>query len=103
MSLTKIANKEALSREDIIEAAYELDGLEKQAADADAYGRQMAHQYVEELVKEAEENGEGEEAPVAPAEPAPAEPVAPAEWEEKTASLEVQNAIAILKKHNVIQ
>ena len=92
MSLTKIANKEALSREDIIEAAYELDGLEKQAADADAYGRQMAHQYVEELVKEAEENGEGEEAPVDPA-----------EGEEKTASLEVQNAIAILKKHNVIQ
>jgi len=93
MSLTKIANKEALSREDIIEAAVELDGIEKQAAEADAEGRELAHAYVEEMVKKAEDEAQAE---------APAE--APAEGAEKTASSnEMQNAIAILKKYNVIK
>jgi hypothetical protein len=55
MSLEKIAQKQALTKEDIVTAANELIELEKQAAEADAYGRQLAHQYVEELVKQAEE------------------------------------------------
>lgn len=55
MSLEKIANKQALTKEDIIMAANEYAELEKQAADADAYGRDLAHKYVEELVKKAEE------------------------------------------------
>ena len=55
MSLEKIANKQSLTKEDIVVAAQELMDLEKQAADADAYGRQLAHKYVAELVKQAEE------------------------------------------------
>lgn len=55
MSLEKIAQKQSLTKEDIILAASELVDLEKQAADADAYGRELAHKYVAELVKQAEE------------------------------------------------
>lgn len=58
MSLEKIANREPLSKQDIVAAAHELADLEKQAADADAYGRELAHQYVAELVKQAEEEEE---------------------------------------------
>ena len=63
MSLEKIASKVSLTKEDIVLAANELVELEKQAADADAYGRDLAHKYVEELVKQAEEeeNEETEE------------------------------------------
>jgi len=61
MSLEKIAQKQPLTKEDIISAATELVELEKQAAEADAYGRQLAHEYVEELVKQAEEEAEIEE------------------------------------------
>lgn len=61
MSLEKIAQKQPLTKEDIISAATELVELEKQAAEADAYGRQLAHQYVEELVKQAEEEAKVEE------------------------------------------
>ena len=61
MSLEKVANREALTKEDIITAANELFDLEKQASDADAYGRQLAHDYVNELVKQAEEEKKEDE------------------------------------------
>jgi len=109
MSLEKIANKESLTRSDVVQAAEELVDFEKQAAAADQYGRNLAHAYVEELVKEAEEEAENAEPaapaeePAAPAEPAPAAPAAPAEGEEKTsADKEVANAVAVLKKHGII-
>lgn len=46
-ALEKIANKQPLSREDVINAAYEYVDLEKQAAEADAQGRADAHALVE--------------------------------------------------------
>ena len=55
MSLEKIANRQPLQKEDMIAAANELIELEKNAAEADAYGRELAHKYVDELVKQAEE------------------------------------------------
>ena len=61
MSLEKIANRQALTKDDIITAANELVDLEKQAADADAYGRQLAHEYVEKLAADSEEEKEEEE------------------------------------------
>jgi ribosomal protein L12E/L44/L45/RPP1/RPP2 len=62
MSLEKIASKQSLTKEDIVSAANELIELEKQAADADAYGRELAHKYVEELVKQANEESVAAEA-----------------------------------------
>lgn len=55
MSLEKIAALQPLSKEDIIVAANEYIELEKQAADADAFGRELAHKYVAELEKQASE------------------------------------------------
>lgn len=55
MSLEKIAARQPLSKEDIIAAANEYVELEKQAADADAFGRELAHKYVVELEKKASE------------------------------------------------
>jgi hypothetical protein len=46
-ALEKIANKQPLSREDVVNAAYEYADLEKQAADAEAQGRADAHSLVE--------------------------------------------------------
>jgi hypothetical protein len=61
MSLEKLAAKQPLSKEDMILAAQEYAELEKQAADADAYGRDLAHKYVEELVKKAAEEAKEKE------------------------------------------
>ena len=80
MSLEKIANNEALGREDIVIAANELAEIEKQAEAADEFGRNLAHEYVNELQKQAENEGNEE-----------------AEENEKVAS-----AIDILRKKGVI-
>lgn len=57
MSLEKIANNQSLSKQDIITAAEEYVELEKQAADADNYGREAAREYVEKIAAEADEKG----------------------------------------------
>jgi len=57
MSLEKIADNVALTKGDMIKAAHEYIQLEKEASDADAYGRALAHQYVEKLAAD-EEGGE---------------------------------------------
>ena len=83
MSLEKIANNEALTKEDMIAAAHEYVVLEKQASDADAYGRQCAHEYVEKLAEEetlAEEKKEEAEE-------------VKEETEEKTASLNAEELV----------
>lgn len=61
--LEKIANKQPLSRTDIIAAATQVLELEKQAEEADAQGRAEAHAFVELLTKiaEGEEKEETEE------------------------------------------
>ena len=56
--LEKLANKQAVSRKEIISAAYELLDLEKQASDAEEEGRQQARDLVALMTKIAE----GEEA-----------------------------------------
>lgn len=71
-ALEKIAEKQPLSKADIVQAAHEVIELAKQAEDADLAGREAAHEFVAELVKKAE--GEAEAAPAAdaPAAEAPA-------------------------------
>jgi hypothetical protein len=59
-ALEKIANVEPLTKNDMIKAASEYIELEKQAAEADAYGREEAHKYFAGLVKQAEEEEEEE-------------------------------------------
>jgi len=60
-ALEKIANKEELSRQDIVKAAHELIEFEKQAEDAEAAGRADAQAAVaEEIEKEAFQNEENE-------------------------------------------
>jgi len=46
-ALEKIANKQALTREDIVNAAYEYSEMQKSAADAEEQGRRDAHAVVE--------------------------------------------------------
>jgi len=46
-ALEKIANVQALTRDDVINAAIEYSELQKEAADAEAQGRADAHAYVE--------------------------------------------------------
>jgi hypothetical protein len=53
--LDKIAAAQPLTKEDIVKAATEYVELAKQAEDADAYGRQKAHEYFDSLVKKAAE------------------------------------------------
>ena len=111
MSLTKIANHEVLSRTDMINAAAELSDLEKQASDADAYGRQLAHTYVEELIKQAEEEEakekdekEKEEKTKAEAKKEGESMKKEEEEKEKTsANNEIAAAIAVFKKYNLIE
>jgi hypothetical protein len=60
-ALEKIANKQALTREDVINAAYEYSDLEKQAAEAEQQGREDAHALVDfmsSMEKTGSENGE---------------------------------------------
>jgi hypothetical protein len=78
MSMEKIANNQPLTREDVVAAAYELAGMEKAANDADAQGRELAHEYFDGLVKEAQAKEAGEP------------------------SAEVTAAIEVLRKNNVI-
>lgn len=105
--LEKIANKQQLTRDDIIGAAYELVEFQKQAADADAEGRQAAQNLVELMQKVAEESEEkpAEES----AEEEPAEEAA--EGEEKEAHLKmaallsdpkVVEAVKTLKSKNLL-
>jgi len=86
--LEKIANNQPLSREDIISAAAEYIDLEKQAALADAAGREDAHNFVDfvnSIQKNANEEGKDNE---------------------KVASLmqdqEVVNAVNILKSKGLL-
>ena len=119
MSLTKIANHEVLSRTDMINAAAELSDLEKQASDADAYGRQLAHTYVEELIKQAEEEEsmekekkdkeekerkekEGKDGVAAEAK-REGESTETEEKEKTSANSEIAAAIAVFKKYNLIE
>jgi hypothetical protein len=51
--LEKIASNANLSRTDIVAAARELAEIEKNAADAEAYGRQQAHEYIAAQQEEA--------------------------------------------------
>jgi len=119
--LQKLANRQALTREEVVSAAYEADELIKQAADAEAQGRQDAQDLVTSLVKQAGE----EDAAVAPTTEAPVAPAttvvsaAPAATEveaapaaeavadsEKVAALindeDVFNAVTILKKKGLL-
>jgi hypothetical protein len=59
-SLEKIANHQPLTKDDIVSAAIEYSGLEKQAADAEEYGREQARKYFADLVKKAENEVEEE-------------------------------------------
>ena len=86
MSLEKIAANQPLTREDVVAAAYELAGLEKEANDADAQGRQMAHEYFDGLVKQA----------------AAEESSSSSSSSSSEDNSEVKAAIATLKKHKVI-
>ena len=97
MSLEKIANKESLTHDDIIVAAHEYADLEKQASDADAYGRQLAHDYVDQLVKEAEEKEEEEE------EEEGEENGKKKEKEKTSSSNEVEAAFAVLRANGLIK
>ena len=109
MSLEKIASNESLSNDDIINAAVEYAELEKQAADADAYGRSVARAYFAELVKQAEamekteEEKKAEEKKKADEEKKKADEEKKAEEkkeEEKTASdKELAAALDIIRKH----
>lgn len=101
MSLEKIANHESLSKDDIIAAANELVELEKQAADADAYGRELAHQYVAELVKQAEEDEKASE--VKEEEEKKKKEMEKKEGEEKKSSdAALEKAIETLRKSGII-
>ena len=58
--LEKIANRQPLTREDVVSAAVEYLDLEKQAAEADASGREDAHNFValvNSIQKTAKEEG----------------------------------------------
>jgi Mg-chelatase subunit ChlI len=101
MSLTKIANREPLTKEDIIAAAEELVGLEKQAADADAYGRQMAHKYVDELVKQAEEEKKEEEEETE--EEKKEREAKEKKMEKKSSDQELTSAIETLRKLGIVK
>ena len=122
MSLTKIANHEVLTRVDIITAANELCDLEKQASDADAYGRKLAHLYVEELTKKAEEEAaeeerkkkeeeerkekegkDGKKEGVEAEAKREGESKETEEKEKMAANNEIAAAIAVFKKYNLIQ
>lgn len=59
-ALDKIAALKPLQREDIVAAAQEYVELQKQASDADAYGREEARKYFAGLVKQAEEESKAE-------------------------------------------
>lgn len=83
MSLEKIAARQPLSKEDIIAAANEYVELEKQAAAADAFGRDLAHKYVGVLEKQASE----EKKP---------------EVEKVAADKELQSALELLRNLKVI-
>jgi len=98
MSLEKIANKQALTKEDIIAAADELVQLEKQAADADAYGRELAHKYVEEMTKKAEEEKEEEEKKEEEEEEKEEE-----EEEKKSSDSDLGKAIETLRKLGIVK
>lgn len=97
MSLEKIASRQALTKEDIITAANELVDLEKQAADADAYGRQLAHEYVEDLVKQAESEEEEKEE-----EAEEKEEEKEKKMEKKSSDSELASAIDVLRKLGIV-
>jgi hypothetical protein len=59
--LTKIANQQPLTKEDMVKAATEYVELSKLAEEADAFGRQQARDYFAKLVKQAQEEEEEEE------------------------------------------
>lgn len=90
-SLEKLANKEGLSRAGVISAAVEYVELEKQAADADAQGREDAHALVG-LVQEIQKTA----APEAPVE----------DGQEKIAALlkdpQVVESVKVLREKGVI-
>lgn len=107
--LQKIANKEQLSREDIVGAAYQTLEMEKEAEEAEAQGREDAQNLVaavsELMTKQAGGEASAPEANAAPA--APAAPVAPATDEQtKLAKLmkdeKVVDAVRTLKEKNLL-
>jgi len=91
-ALEKIANKQLLSREDIVNAAAEYVQLEKDAEEADAQGRQDAHDFID-LLASMEKTGEEK-------------PAAGTEDQEKIAELlkdeTVVNAIKVLKAKDLL-
>lgn len=94
--LEKIAETEALSKDDMIEAAVQYIEMAKQAEEADAAGREAAQEAA------AEAPAEAAAAAAAPAtEAAPAAPAVPEA--EKTASDEISNAVRVLKEKGLIQ
>jgi hypothetical protein len=99
MSLEKIANRQQLSKQDIVAAAHELFELEKQAAEADAYGRSLAH----ELVKQAADEAPAEETEEEKAEKEKEAAKKKKEAEKKSSDTALEGAIEVLKKAGVIK
>jgi hypothetical protein len=101
-ALDKIANKQPLTREDMVKAANEYVELSKQAEEADAFGRQKAHEYFDSLVKQAAEEMESEEEK--DEEEKKGKKKAEKEEGEKTASDEsIEKAVAVLVKAGIVQ
>jgi hypothetical protein len=107
MSLEKIANKQELSKLDIINAAQELSAMEKDAELADAAGREAANELVDELAKEAEDEAAVDAAAEEAAEEILEEEEKGKKETEKKASAtpeaEIAAAVEVLKRHNVIK
>ena len=103
MSLEKIANRQQLSKQDIVSAAHELFDLEKQAAEADAYGRNLAHELVKQAADEAPAEETEEETEEEKAEKEKEAAKKKKEAEKKSSDTALEGAIEVLKKAGVIK
>jgi hypothetical protein len=103
--LDKIANKQPLTKEDMVKAANEYVELSKQAEEADAFGRQQAHVYFDNLVKQAqeEEMKESEEEEKETAAQEKKEGKEKEEKEKKASDSALEKAVSVLVKAGVIK
>ena len=108
MSLEKIANKQELTKTDVIFAANQVLEFEKEAALAEAAGREAAHEYIAELQKKAESETKAEEEKEEKErkEKEMKDKEKEKEGHEKKASFdasEIAQAVELLTKHGIIK
>jgi hypothetical protein len=103
-ALDKIANQKPLTKEDMVKAANEYTELSKQAEEADAYGRQQAHIYFDNLVKQAQdEETEEEKGESAEKEKKEGKEKEKKEEEKTSSDKALEKAVSVLVKAGVIK